>query len=76
MTLYTRGSDGFVASTAALIASGWSDPVPGVGIEPRRAHFVLRDKPRFLGPPCNPGRSDFPIPVLALAFPERPFRDR
>jgi len=28
-TLYTRGSGGFVASTAALIATGWSDPVPG-----------------------------------------------
>jgi len=27
------------------------------------------------GPPCNPGRSDFPIPVLALAIPERPFQD-
>ena len=47
-----------------------------VGIEPRRAHFVIKTKSRFLGPPCNPGRSDFPIPVLVLAFPERPFRDR
>jgi len=28
-TLYTEGSDGFVASTAAPIATGWSDPVPG-----------------------------------------------
>ena len=28
-TLYTGGSDGFVASTVALIATGWSDPVPG-----------------------------------------------
>ena len=28
-TLYTRGSGGFVASTAAPIATGWSDPVPG-----------------------------------------------
>jgi hypothetical protein len=28
-TLYTGGSDGFVISTAAPIASGWSDPVPG-----------------------------------------------
>jgi hypothetical protein len=32
-----------------------------------------KTKSRFPGPPCNPGRSDFPIPVLALAFPERPF---
>jgi hypothetical protein len=28
-TLYTGGSDGFVAFTAAPIATGWSDPVPG-----------------------------------------------
>ena len=28
-TLCTGGSGGFVASTAAPIATGWSDPVPG-----------------------------------------------
>jgi hypothetical protein len=28
-TLCTRGSSSFVASTAALIAIGWSEPVPG-----------------------------------------------
>src|SRR6202166_2658375 len=28
-TLYTGGFSGFVASTAAPIATGWSDPVPG-----------------------------------------------
>ena len=28
-TLYTRGFSSFVASTAALIATGWSEPVPG-----------------------------------------------
>jgi hypothetical protein len=28
-TLYTGGSGGFVASAAAPIATGWSDPVPG-----------------------------------------------
>ena len=28
---------------------------------------------RFLGPPCKPGRSDFPIPVLTLAFPRGAF---
>src|ERR1019366_9400861 len=33
-TLYTRGSSGFVASTAAPIATGWSDPVPGQVFSP------------------------------------------
>src|SRR4249919_2199260 len=28
-TFYIGGSGGFVASTAAPIATGWSDPVPG-----------------------------------------------
>jgi len=28
-TLYTGGLGGFVTSTAAPIAAGWSDPVPG-----------------------------------------------
>ena len=38
--------------------------------------LVIQTKSRFLGPPCNPGRSDFPIPVLTLAFPVRSFRVR
>ncbi len=33
-TLYTGGSDGFVTSTAAPIATGWSDPVPGRDFSP------------------------------------------
>src|ERR1019366_8353650 len=33
-TLYTGGSGGFVASTAAPIATGWSDPVPGRAFHP------------------------------------------
>ncbi|MDT3700607.1 MAG: hypothetical protein RO469_14445, partial [Thermincola sp.] len=32
-----------------------------VGIEVRRAHLLNRS--RFLKPPYNPGRSDFPSPV-------------
>jgi len=28
-TLYTRGFDGFVTSTTAPIATGWSDQLPG-----------------------------------------------
>ncbi|HMH07553.1 MAG TPA: hypothetical protein VK579_12820 [Terriglobales bacterium] len=34
MTLYTRGSDGFVSSPAALIASGWSEPSSRAGLSP------------------------------------------
>jgi hypothetical protein len=33
-TLYTGGSDGFVAFTAAPIATGWSDLVPGRAFHP------------------------------------------
>jgi hypothetical protein len=33
-TLYIGGSDGFVISTAAPIATGWSDPVPGRALFP------------------------------------------
>jgi hypothetical protein len=33
-TLYTEGSSGFVTSTAASIATGWSDPVPGWDLHP------------------------------------------
>jgi hypothetical protein len=29
LTLYTEGSDDFVTSAAASIATGWSEPVPG-----------------------------------------------
>ena len=33
-TLYTGGSDGFVAFTAAPIASGWSEPSSRAGLSP------------------------------------------
>src|SRR6266700_2412800 len=33
-TLYTEGSDSFVASAAASIATGWSEPVPGRELHP------------------------------------------
>src|SRR5215469_4700154 len=33
-TLYTGGSDGFVSSTAAPIASGWSEPSSRAGLSP------------------------------------------
>jgi len=44
-TLYTESSDSFVASAAASIATGWSEPVPGRELHPLKstrlftAHF-------------------------------------
>ena len=32
--VYLEGSDGFVTSTAAPIATGWSDPVAGWELHP------------------------------------------
>jgi hypothetical protein len=40
-----------------------------------RGGFTFPPRPRLPRPPYNPGRSNFSIPVFALAFPERPFRD-
>src|SRR5580692_4078796 len=45
-TLYTGGLGGFVTSTAAPIATGWSDPVPG------RA-FLLAVDQRLFTAHCN-----------------------
>ena len=36
-TLYTEGSDSFVASAAASIATGWSEPVPGRDLHPLKS---------------------------------------
>jgi hypothetical protein len=36
-TLYTEGSDSFVASAAASIATGWSEPVPGRELHPQKS---------------------------------------
>jgi hypothetical protein len=36
-TLYTEGSDSFVASAAASIATGWSKPVPGRELHPLKS---------------------------------------
>src|SRR5437870_13820342 len=33
-TLYTEGSSSFVTSTAASVATGWSEPVPGRDFHP------------------------------------------
>src|SRR5206468_7534243 len=36
-TLYIESSDSFVASTAASIATGWSEPVPGRELHPLKS---------------------------------------
>src|SRR5258708_4696078 len=50
-TLCTRGFSSLVASTAALIATGWSEPVPG-RVYPRCG------PPPFHGAPGNPTNQD------------------
>src|SRR5258708_2768221 len=39
-TLYTESSDSFVASAAASIATGWSEPVPGRELHPLKSSAV------------------------------------
>src|SRR2546425_448927 len=43
-TLCTRGFSSFVASPAALIATGWSEPVPG-RVTPAVDHRLFHDAP-------------------------------
>jgi hypothetical protein len=41
-TLYTEGSDSFVTSAAASIATGWSEPVPGRELHPLKSSAFSR----------------------------------
>src|SRR5260370_3809507 len=73
-TLCTRGFSSLVASTAALIATGWSEPVPG-RVYPRSG------PPPFHGAPGNPTnqelsinfRCEQPLPPLDSPAPGLPF---
>jgi hypothetical protein len=40
--MFLEGSDGFVTSTAASIATGWSDPVAGRELHPLKIHALSR----------------------------------
>jgi hypothetical protein len=40
--MFLEGFDGFVASTAAPIATGWSDPVAGRELHPLKIHALSR----------------------------------
>jgi hypothetical protein len=49
-TLYIESSDSFVASAAASIATGWSEPVPGRELHPLKSsafHGALFHQPRL-----------------------------
>src|SRR5450432_1801330 len=48
-TLYTEGSDSFVASAAASIATGWSEPVPGREFHPLKSSAFHGARSRQLG---------------------------
>src|SRR6267143_332305 len=59
-TLYTESSDSFVASAAASIATGWSEPVPGRELHPLESsafHGALLRQLTFASgcnvTPCN-----------------------
>src|SRR5258707_1460365 len=76
-TLCTRGFSSLVASTAALIATGWSEPVPG-RVYPRCG------PPPFHGAPGNPtnqesaddgtpGAGSIPARYLRLALAREEF---
>ena len=59
-TLYTEGSDSFVASAAASIATGWSEPVPGRDLHPLKSsafHGALLRQLRFSTRAKAPGSS-------------------
>jgi hypothetical protein len=47
MTFYTRDSGGFVASTAAPIATGWSDPVAGRELHPLKIQAFPRRTQKY-----------------------------
>ena len=55
-TLYTESSDSFVASAAASIATGWSEPVPGRELHPLKSSAfhgaLLRQRSRSGAPPA------------------------
>src|ERR1700758_1789527 len=71
VTLYTGGSDGFVSSTAAPIASGWSEPSSRAGLSPAvDQRFSRRTRNGDLTSIDPSGRSQLPPPSLTCATPD------
>ena len=52
---------------------GGANPVPGVGIEPRRAHFVMKDKVTFPRAPLQSRKVGFPDSGFRLGYPREAF---
>jgi hypothetical protein len=67
-TLFIGGSGGFVASTAAPIATGWSDPVPG------RVFLSLCGPAPFHGAPKHLDYAH--LPITAKRFRCEPNRNK
>jgi hypothetical protein len=69
-TLYTGGSDGFVTSTAAPIATGWSDPVPGRDFSPAVVQRLSRrtEMAMLRQQSAPPLRAGLHIPVKTDSF--------
>src|SRR6202171_1243292 len=59
-TLYTESSDSFVASAAASIATGWSEPVPGRELHPLKSsafHGALLRQQSKVESDVRPGKA-------------------
>src|SRR5207244_12642225 len=73
VTLYTGGSDGFVSSTAAPIASGWSEPSSRAGLSPAvdqclfTAHVLSRFFPNNRIVSCLPTNRPQPPDAIQAA---------
>jgi hypothetical protein len=66
-TLYTEGSDSFVASAAASIATGWSEPVPGRELHPLKSSAFSR---RTLSPTTGlSSQADGPLGSTPVSGP-------
>ncbi len=72
-TLYIRGFSSFVASAAAPIATGWSEPVPGrytPAVDQRLCTAHLESYLEFVLRPCQRALVDhWPRPTRAIMAP-------
>jgi hypothetical protein len=68
-TLYTEGSDSFVASAAASIATGWSEPVPGRDLHPLKSSAFSRRTVTPIIKSLTDGSQCVYAPRCAYTFP-------